>query len=297
MAINNLTKNLILTPFNLLYKVNPKLDLKILFRLKLGYKLNLENPVTYNEKLQWIKLYDKNSLMPLCCDKYTVRKYVQDKGYGNILNDLLWEGFNPEEIPFDELPNKFVIKVTHGSNFNIICKDIHTFDKNEVRKKCSKWLKAKFLPCYGEWFYDIVRPRIVVEKYIESDNKNGLLDYKFFCFNGSVKCVYVSSSKINDSSYYIDYFDENWNYMNIKRKGHKSFGKMDKPKKFDEMKKIAENLSKDFLHARIDFFYEDDKIYFGEITFTTSAGFGKIAPFLYDIKMGEWLKLPMRKGD
>ena len=93
----------------------------MLFRLKLGYKLDLENPKTYNEKLQWIKLYDKNPLMPKCCDKYTVREYVEQKGCGEILNNLIWEGFNPEDIPFDKLPKKCVIKVTHGSTFNIIC--------------------------------------------------------------------------------------------------------------------------------------------------------------------------------
>jgi len=123
MSMDNLTKNIVLTPFNILYKFNPKLSLKILFRLKLGYSLSLENPQTYNEKLQWIKLYDHNPLMPKCCDKYRVREYIEYKNYSNILINLIWQGFHPEEIPFDDLPNQFVIKVTHGSTFNIICTD------------------------------------------------------------------------------------------------------------------------------------------------------------------------------
>src|SRR5699024_2222235 len=118
--MNNITKNLILSPFNLLYKISPEIDLKVLFYLKQHYRLNLKNPKTYNEKLQWIKLYDKNPLMPKCCDKYTVREFVKNQGCGEILNDLIWEGFSPEDIPFDQLPPKYVIKVTHGSTFNII---------------------------------------------------------------------------------------------------------------------------------------------------------------------------------
>ena len=126
---------------NLLYKISPKLCLKILFRLKTGYKLNLENPTTYNEKLQWIKLYDRDPLMAKCADKYAVRDYVKVQGCEEILNDLLWEGFNPDEIPFDDLPEQFVIKVTHGSTFNIICKDKSQLDKPKT-KKVEKMVKS-----------------------------------------------------------------------------------------------------------------------------------------------------------
>lgn len=291
--MNNLTKNTLLMPFNLLYQINPRKTLEILFRLKLGYSLDLDHPQTYNEKLQWIKLYDHNPLMPRCCDKYTVRKYVEEKGYAAILNTLIWEGFEPEKIPFSKLPDKFVIKVTHGSTFNIICTDKNSLDKRLAVKKCKKWMKAKFLPCYGEWFYGIEKPRIIVEKYIESENPYGLLDFKFFCFNGKVKCIYVSTSKETDENYCIDYYDENWNYLDLKRAGHKSMGAIAKPEKFEEMKTIAEALAKDFLHVRIDFFCEKNKIVFGEMTFTTSAGFGKIDPMRFDDQMGSWLKLPI----
>lgn len=291
MSMNNLKKNIVLMPFNILYKINPKLDLKILFRLKLGYKLNLKNPKTFNEKLQWIKLYDKNPLMPICCDKYTVRNHISSKGYSNILNELLWEGFNPEDIPFDKLPQKYVIKVTHGSTFNIIVKDNSNIDRSRIITNCKKWLKSKFLLCYGEWFYGIEKPRVIVEKYIETDKYYGLLDYKFFCFNGKVKYIYVSTSKEDDDSYCIDYYNEKWEYIDLRRKGHKSLGVIEKPEKFDEMVKIAEDLAKDFLHVRVDFFFENGCIYFGEMTFTTSAGFGKIEPFEYDLEMGSHLCL------
>ena len=152
--MNNLTKNVLLTPFNLLYKISPEMDLRVLFYLKQHYRLNLKEPKTYNEKLQWIKLYDKNSLMPKCCDKFAVREFVEQQGCGEILNGLIWEGFNPKKIPFDKLLEKYVIKVTHGSTFNII----HyggIISPEDVINKCNKWLNAKFLPCYGEWFYGI----------------------------------------------------------------------------------------------------------------------------------------------
>lgn len=296
MSLDTLTKNIILTPFNLLYKINPRLDLEILFRLKVGYKLNLDNPKTYNEKLQWIKLYDKNPLMPKCCDKYAVREYIESKGYGNLLNTLLWQGFNPEEIPFDELPDQFVVKVTHGSTFNIICKDKSKLDRDDVIKKCKKWLKAKFIPCYGEWFYGIEKPRVIVEKYLEGDNGLPLFDYKFFCFNGKAQMIYVDTWK--NGKHAINAYDANFNLFKGVELGYPNDDetKVEVPAALEEMKKIAEDLSKDFLHVRVDFYYTHGKIYFGELTFTKGAGFGKIKPVEFDVKMGEWLDLPIKLG-
>lgn len=295
MSMDNLKKNVILAPFNLLYKISPKLDLKILFRLKLGYKLNLKNPRTYNEKLQWIKLYDKNPLMTKCCDKYAVREYIEQKGYGYILNNLLWKGFQPEDIPFDELPDKFVIKVTHGSTFNIICEDKTNLDRKDVIKKCNKWLKAKFLPCYGEWFYGIEKPRVIIEEYLEGDNGLPLFDYKFFCFNGIPKMIYVDTWK--DGMHAINAYDADFNLLEGIELGYPNDveTKVEIPNALNEMKEIAKELSGDFLHVRVDFYYTHGKIYFGELTFTKGAGFGKIKPFEYDVKMGDWLKLPIEK--
>lgn len=292
--MDNLVKNIILTPFNILYKISPKLDLKILFRLKLGYKLNLKDPKTYNEKLQWIKLYDKNPLMTKCCDKYAVREYIEQKGYADLLNKLIWQGFNPEEIPFESLPNQFVLKVTHGSTFNIICTDKSKLDKEEVIRKCKKWLKAKFIPCYGEWFYGIEKPRIIVEEYLEGDNNQPLFDYKFFCFNGVPKLLYVDTWK--DGKHTINAYDMEFKLLEDVELGYPN----DKetvvkiPDGFEEMKQIAAKLSEDFHHVRVDFYYTHGKIYFGELTFTKSAGFGKIKPIEFDRQMGDWLELPIK---
>lgn len=292
--MNTLSKNFILAPFNLLYRFSPKVELKLIFRIKQGYSLNLREPRTYNEKLQWIKLFDHNALMPKCCDKYTVRDFVKTQGCENILNHLIWQGFNPEEIPFDELPDKFVIKVTHGSTFNIICKDKNMLDREKVVKKCKKWLNAKFLPCYGEWFYGIVKPRVIVEDFIESDSGNDLLDYKVFCFNGEPRYIRIDSDRFTNHK--SDFYDIEWKYMVGKHTGYPCAGnKFDKPDCLDELLDYSRKLSEPFLHARVDYYIVKNKITFGEITFTNGAGFDKFSSYEFDLEMGKWLKLEPRK--
>lgn len=291
--MDTIKKRIFLTPLNILYKIAPEVEIKLLFRMKQGYKLNLKNPKTYSEKLQWIKLYDKNSLMVKCVDKYTVREYVRSKGCKEILNDLLWEGFNPEEIPFDDLPNKFVIKVTHGSTFNIICTDKSKLDKDETIKKLNKWLKEKFLPCYGEWFYGIEKPRVIVEKFIESND--GLKDYKVFCFNGEPKLIGVYSDRDKGQTKQ-ELYDIDWNEINEKTGNFGStICKTEKPSKLKELLEYAKKLSENFTHARVDFYIEDDIIYFGEITFTSGSGFDRFSSRRIDEQMGDYLKLPLER--
>lgn len=297
MGMDTLKKNIILFPFNVLYKINPKLTLEILFLLKQGYPLNLKNPVTYNEKIQWIKLYDRNPLMAKCCDKYAVREYVESCGCGEILNELYWQGFDPEEIPFDSLPDQFVIKVTHGSTFNIICTDKSKLDRRQTIQKCKKWLKAKFLPCYGEWFYGIEKPRVIIERYLEGENGGPLFDYKFFCFHGEPELIYVDTWKGGDHA--INAYDTDFNLFKNVKLGYPNDDDalVTMPPSLPKMKDYARKLSKDFFHVRVDLYYSHDKIYFGELTFTKGAGFGKITPFEFDVKMGNWLQLPIRKKD
>lgn len=293
MSLKTTTKNILLFPFNILYKISPETDLKILFYLKQKYKLNLKNPKTYNEKLQWIKLYDRNPLMPKCVDKFQVRKYVEEKGCSDILNELYWEGFNPEDIPYDKLPNQFVIKVTHGSTFNIIVNDKNKLDKKQTEKTLKKWLKNKFIPCYGEWFYGVEKPRIVIEKYLETPGKKELMDYKIFCFNGKAKYVDVHSGRFGEHKRNV--YDTNWNFQEDVYFKYNHDEIIEKPKNLEKLLMYAEKLSEDFLHARVDFYIIDDKIYFGEITFTNGAGFDNIKPYEFDLKMGEYLNLGKNK--
>ena len=288
--MDNLLKNVILTPFNLLYRVSPKLTLQILFRLKVGYPLNLDDPKTYNEKLQWIKLYDHNPLMPKCCDKFLVRDYVKSKGCGEILNELLWEGFDPKEIPFDDLPKKFVIKATHGSTFNIICTDKSKLDRKETISKCQKWLKTKFLLAYGEWYYGCEKPRIIVEKYL--DNLTGMLpeDYKVFCFNGEPAYVAVDTDR--STQHKRNFYDLEWNFLSDVNTHFDHDTPIEKPTELDALLKYARILSESFHHVRVDFYIIKGQIIFGELNFANGAGFSPIRPVSFDYKLGSLLHLP-----
>lgn len=288
--MNTITKNIVLFPFNLLYKISPEMDLKVLFRIKQGYPLNLKHPVTFNEKLQWIKLHDHNPLMTKCCDKYLVRRFVKDQGCGEILNKLIWSGYDPEEIPFEILPEKYVIKVTHGSTFNILVKDGKHADRRKIIKKCKKWLKAKFLPCYGEWFYGKEKPRIIVEEYLETDDGKDLKDYKVFCFNGEPAYVRVDSDRFQNHK--SDIFDIEWRRIkNVHTRYPCSNDNITKPDCIKELLTYAKKLSEPFLHARIDFYIIKNKIYFGEITFTNGAGFDRFSSYEWDKEMGDKLRL------
>lgn len=295
--MNTMVKNAVLAPFNALYALSPELCLRALFRLKQGYKLDLGNPTTFSEKIQWIKLYDRNPLMPRCADKYEVRAYVDECGCGKYLNELLWHGDDPAQIPFDELPEKYVVKVTHGSTFNIIVDGTKPVDREEVVHKCRKWLRAKFLPCYGEWFYGRcggVEPSVVVERYIESDGE-GLDDYKVFVMNGKSALTLVCTGRTADA-HYEDYYDNDWNLIEGCDMGEERSGKaVPKPACFEEMIGAAETLAAPFNHARVDFYITGGapRLIFGEITFTSGSGFDRFHPRAFD----EWLggKLVLRK--
>jgi hypothetical protein len=295
MGMDNVKKNILLFPFNLLYRVSPVLDLKLLFLLKTGRRLNLNNPASYNEKMQWIKLYDRNPLMAKCCDKYAVREYVTSAGCGELLNELYWEGFDPGDIPFDDLPDRFVIKVTHGSTFNIICTDKSRLDRGDAVKKCRRWLGTKFLPCYGEWFYGVVKPRVVVERYLEGEAGLPMVDYKFFCFHGEPKLIHVGTW---NGAHAINAYDMDFTLLPGVRLGYPNddWTPIARPPELEQMLAYARRLSKDFLHVRVDLYCSRGKIYFGELTFTKGSGFGKIEPYEFDLKMGSWLTLPLRSG-
>lgn len=286
--MDTLLKNAILKPFDLLYRISPAFELSLMFRLQQGYWMDMKHPQTYNEKLQWIKLYDKNPLMTKCCDKYAVRSFVTEQGCADLLNTLLWEGFDPADIPFDTLPDKFVIKVTHGSTFNIICTDKSQLDRQDAIRKCRKWLKAKFLSCYGEWFYGKEQPRVIVEQYLESDDGEQLRDYKVFCFHGEPRYVRVDSDRFTDHR--MDVFTPEWERLPNKSMGCPcSDYEFDRPECLAELLDAARKLSARFLHARVDFYLSGHRLYFGELTFTNGAGYDRFEPEGFDAEMGSWL--------
>ena len=180
--------------------------------------------------------------------------------------------------------------MTHGSTFNIIQNGTAKISRDEVIEKCNKWLKAKFLPCYGEWFYGVERPRVIVEKFIESADDEQLRDYKVFCFNGEPKMVRVDTDRF--TKHKMDFFDCNWERIPNAGMGYPVSGrKIEKPECLAELLEYARRLSKPFIHARVDFYIVKDKIYFGEITFTNGAGFDRCSSYEFDLKMGNWLQI------
>ncbi|CAK7027186.1 MAG: hypothetical protein EUB_02387 [Eubacterium sp.] len=294
--MNYKLKSMILFPMNVLYSISPRLELKIMFFLKQKYRLNLEKPVTYNEKLNWQKLYYHNEDMSICSDKYLVRKYVSDHGCGDILNTLLWQGYNPEAIPFSKLPEQFVIKATHGSGFNIICRNKSELNINEIVPILKSWLNTKYIKCYGESWYGRLKPRIIVESFIESEPQKDLFDYKFFCFDGEPEYVYVDTWK--DGKHHINMYDVNFNLLKNVSLGYPTdmSDNICKPENFKEMLEVARKLSGNFPHVRIDLYSVSGKIIFGEMTFSKEAGFDRILPYEFDVEMGKNFNV-IRKKD
>lgn len=267
----------------------PEFVSKLYFRLLLKYKLNLKNPKTFNEKVQWLKLYEwpKNELAIKCSDKYRVREYIKEKGMEAYLNDLYGVWSNANDIDFDKLPNQFALKCNHGCGYNIICDDKSTINEKETKKTLNEWLKEKFGKFNAEPHYDKIEPRIICEKYLGGN----ITDYKFYCFNGKVEFMYIASGFGKGIEEQISFFDKNGQKAPYSRSDYPIKEDAELPEKFEEMKQLSEELAKDFVFVRVDWFEENEKIYFGELTFTPCGGLMKIEPKEYDGKWGSLLKI------
>lgn len=298
-AYNLLKKDKRIFATILLIKINlffpDKLYLKILFRLKMRKKLNLNQPKSYSEKLQWLKLYDRNPLYTTLVDKSLVKEYVSKKiGDEYIIPTLgVWNKF--EEIDFNQLPNEFVLKCTHDSGGLVICKDKSKLDIENAKRKINKSLKNKYYNFFREWPYKNVVPRIIAETYME-DESGELKDYKFFCFDGKVKALFIATDrqkKGEDTKF--DFFDRDFNHLPFTN-GHPNARVLPrKPQMFEEMIRLAETLSNGFPHVRVDLYEVGKQIYFGEMTFFHWSGFVPFDPEEWDYKFGNMLKLPLEK--
>ncbi len=271
--------------------INDETYLKMLYKVILGQKLNLKNPQTFNEKLQWLKLHDRNPEYTKMVDKYEAKKYVASKiGEEYIIPTLgVYDKF--DDIDFNKLPNQFVIKCTHDSGGLVICKDKNKLDIKKARKKINKCLKRNFYWIGREWPYKNVKPRIIIEQYMTDESKVELKDYKIFNFNGKAKIIQVDYNRFVEHKRNL--YDTDWNYIEaaIEYPTDKNV-KINKPKSIEKMLELAEVLSKEIPHVRTDFYCIEDKIYFGELTFYHEGGFGKFSPEEFDRELGEWLKLP-----
>lgn len=272
--------------------------LKFQYRMKLGRTLNLDNPKRYTEKLQWYKLHYRDPKMQICADKYSVRAYVEEKGLGHILNDLYATFESPEDICFDNLPDKFILKLSNGSSTNLVCEDKDSMDLETVKKQFKAFFMQSGSSAGREWVYrKEQKPIIVAEKFLEDPNEahGALRDYKILCFNGKVEYIICVAGRYTKDYCHIVY-DADWNKIDVKI-GDSSFeGNYEKPETFDEMKKIAETLSADFPAARIDLYSIEGKIYFGEITFFPWSGYQRFYPDSFDYELGEKFVLPEKNN-
>lgn len=273
--------------------VNPEKYIKKVFYKRMGYPLNLDSPQTYNEKLQRLKLYDHNPLYTKLVDKYEVKQYVADEiGNQYVIPTLgVWDRF--DDIDFHSLPNQFVLKCTHDSGGIVICKDKEHFDMSKARKLLNKHLRRNFYYMGFEWPYKNVKPRIIAEKYMEDLETQELRDYKFFCFNGVVKMLFVATERQKEGEdVKFDFFDADYNHLPFKQ-GHEHAPEVpQKPKQFLEMKKLASKLSVGIPQVRVDLYEVNGTVFFGEMTFFHHGGWTKFDPMEWDYKVGGWFNLP-----
>lgn len=266
-----------------------KLYIKILYRYQMGKPLNLEKPETFNEKLQWLKLYDRKPEYIKLVDKYEVRKYIAATvGEEHVVPLLgVWDKF--EDIDFDLLPNQFVLKCTHDSGGNVFCKDKTTFDVKAARKKMNMYLKRNYFINTREWQYKHIKPRIIAEPYLVDESGIELKDYKFLCFNGEPRILLVISNRGEDTR--SDFYNLNFEHIPMRHHYKNSSKVLNKPAGFEEMIELAKKLSKGITHVRTDFYDINGKVYVGELTFYQFAGFERFEPDKYDRILGSWIKL------
>ena len=300
MIVNykNLIKNqeLRLALLGLLDFVPDKIMIKIQYFIKTGRNLNLKNPKRYTEKLQWYKLFHRTPLMSKCSDKYQVRSYVKGKGFENILTKLHGVYERIEDIDFESLPNAIAIKHTNGSGANYFIKDLKKEDLDKVKKIINNWMTRRKVNYGREWCYYNVPSKIIIEELIERDENNDIPDYKFFCFNGKVKYLYTMIDYVdNHENGRCSFFTPDFEQLPYSRSEYMEINKyISKPKNFEIMKEIAEKLSEDFPHVRVDLYNIKGRVIFGELTFYNASGYTVFKPDEFDFILGEQFKLPKK---
>lgn len=288
-VIKNPKKVIIFLASRGIIKYDDEKYLKYVYKERMKEELNLDNPKTFNEKLQWLKLYNHNPKYTKMVDKYEVREYIKNTIGEEYLIPLLGVYDKVEDIDFEALPNRFVLKTTHDSGTVVICKDKSNFDKKNAIKKLKKRLKRKYFYLYREWPYKDVKPRIIAEKYMEEKKQGALNDYKFYCFNGQAKMMFIVIDR--DTETKANFYDMKFKKLDLQQCFPNFNKKIEKPKQFEEMVKLAEKLSKDIPHVRVDFYVIKNKVYFGELTFFDSAGLDKFNPKYYDEMLGNYINL------
>ena len=265
------------------------------FKVCMKKDLDLDNPKTFNEKLQWLKLHNRCPEYTVMVDKYLVRDYIREQLGEEYLIPLIGVWDDPDEIDFDALPDKFVLKCNHNSGLGMyICRDKSKMDIEKVKKDLRRGLAQDYYLTGREWPYKNVPRKIICEKFMSDGINKDIKDYKFFCFNGIPMFMYISSDNAQNPT--TDFFDMDFNHLNLRMKDPNSEVIPSKPPKFDEMKEVAIKLSQNIPFVRVDMYVIDDQIYFGELTFFHNCGFCEIHPEEWGEKLGSWIDLDHVKG-
>lgn len=271
--------------------LSDKVYLKLKYKKEMGVPLDLENPRTFNEKLQWLKLYDRNPEYCKMVDKYTVKDYVANRiGKSFIIPTIgVWDTF--DDIDFDSLPQQFVLKCTHDSGGLVICKDKSRLDMAAAKEKINKCMKRNFFYYGREWPYKNVKPQIIAEEYMVDESGVELKDYKFYAFDGMVKMIQVDFGRF--TNHRRNLYTPDWTIIKESIQYPCDFSqKLERPAQLEEMLDLASSLSKGFPHVRVDFYIANERVYFGEMTFYSECGFGRFSTREFELKVGGWIKLP-----
>lgn len=268
-----------------------KLYLKLFYLSRFHRRLDLGDPKSFNEKLNWMKLYYHNPLCIKLADKYDVKAYVREQiGKEHVVECFgVWESF--DDIDWEKLPDQFVLKCTHDSSGAIICKDKKTFDKESAKKRIEISMNRNWYSAGREWVYNNIKPRIIADKLLDDHSGKELRDYKFWCFNGKPVYMYFT----NKGDYVIEnFYDMEFNPVEINHGFDRVTPEFEKPEAFGEMKEYAERLSNGLPFVRVDFFYVDGVVYFGECTFYDWGGLRPFVSYEQDLQLGELINLPQK---
>ena len=268
--------------------------IKTEFRLHFGYDLNLSEPKTFNEKIQWLKLHNRKNVYTTMVDKYLSKNYVSNLIGEEYLIPTIGVYNRFDDINFNNMPEQFVIKCTHDSGGIVICKDKKKLDLKKAKKKINKFLKRKYYYMHREWPYKNVNPKIIVEKYMENKEQNELTDYKVMCFNGVAKIIFTCTERFSNGLK-VTFFDLKWNKLPFERHYPSSEQDIPKPKNLKKMIELSEKLSKNIPFLRIDWYEVNGKLYFGELTFYPGGGLEEFTPMEWDRKLGDMIDLEMVK--
>lgn len=270
--------------------VPDKVHLNLLYRVRIGARLNLECPTGFNEKLQWLKLHDRNPLYTRLVDKYAVKDWVADRIGARYVTETFACWDRAEDIDISSLPERFVLKTSHDCGGIAICRDRATFDLNAAKRKLARHLKRNYFWGGREWPYKNVKPCVFAEEYLEPNASGDLTDYKFMCFGGRTRCAFTCTGRA-EGDLRVDFFDVGWKHLPFTRHYPNADVPPERPRRLEDMVALAERLSEGIPFVRVDFYEQGDRVLFGEMTFYPGSGFEEFDPEEWDARLGSWLQI------